>query len=210
LAYPSTPSFCLFLVHFLTTFCICLNISHPTIPHLSQCQCGHTINDLGIHLLCCLCESEHTTTHDTFQNIVVVITSQNGAHVKKEVSHFFSCPTQKQMDIVIARYKLWTLVNIIIVDLTHTNLVQWASTTTTHATIIIAQDKAQSYIEWAPRNDFIPLAIETYGCFHPHFDSFLSSCVHANITCHQQTSLVPSMFIYYYKQQVSITFQRAQ
>jgi hypothetical protein len=85
----TTPSFCLSLVHFLTTFHIYLDTSHPTIPHLSQCQCGHTINDLGIHLLCCLCESEHTTTHDTFRNIVVIIASHNGVHVKKKVSHFF-------------------------------------------------------------------------------------------------------------------------
>ncbi len=76
------------------------------IPHLSQCQCDHTIDDLRIHLLCCSCESEHTTTHDTFQNIVVAIISKNGAHVKREVSHFFSCHTRKQIDIVIAKYKL--------------------------------------------------------------------------------------------------------
>jgi hypothetical protein len=61
-----------------------------------------------------------------------------------------------------------------------------------------------------PRNDFIFLAIETYDCFHPHFGYFLSSYVHASIVCHQQTSLVPSMLISYYKQQMSIAFQHAQ
>ncbi len=39
---------------------------------------------------------------------------------------------------------------------------------------------------------------------------WLSSCVHVSITCHQHTSLVPLMFIYYYRQQVSIALQRAQ
>jgi hypothetical protein len=52
--------------------------------------------------------------------------------------------------------------------------------------------------------DFIPFAIKTYGCFHPHFDSILTSCVHTNITRHQQTSLVPLMFISYYRQQMLI------
>jgi glutaminase len=78
-----------------------------------------------------------------------------------------------------------------------------------HATIVVAQDKAQSYIERTLGNDFIPLAIETYGCLHPHFDSFLTSYVHACITCHQQTSLVASMFIFHSRQQVLIALQHA-
>jgi hypothetical protein len=56
---------------------------------------------------------------------------------------------------------------------------------TTHATIVAIQDKAQSHIKWAPGNDFIPFAIETYDCLHPRFDSFLTSCVHACITHYQ-------------------------
>lgn len=61
LAHPSTCS-----AHFLTTFDICFDISHPTVPHFSRCQCGHTIDNLGIHLLYCFCGSEHISTHDTF------------------------------------------------------------------------------------------------------------------------------------------------
>jgi len=79
-----------------------------------------------------------------------------------------------------------------------------------HATIVAVQDKAQSYIEQAPWNDFIPLAIETYNCFHLHFDPFLISCVHASIVRHQQTSLVLSMLISYYKQWVLIALQHVQ
>jgi hypothetical protein len=61
-----------------------------------------------------------------------------------------------------------------------------------------------------PGNDFIPLAIETYSCFHPRFDSILSSCVHATITCHQQTFSIPWMLISYFRQWVSIALQCAQ
>jgi len=63
--------------------------------------------------------------------------------------------------------------NVVIINPTHTNLVQRASTMTMHATIVITQDKVQSYTKWMPGNDFIPIAIETYGCLHLHFDSFL-------------------------------------
>jgi hypothetical protein len=59
-------------------------------------------------------------------------------------------------------------------------------------------------------DDFIPLAIKTYGSFHPHFDSFFISYVHANIGHHQRTSLVPLIFIFYYKQQMAIALQHAQ
>jgi hypothetical protein len=55
-----------------------------------------------------------------------------------------------------------------------------------------------------------PLAIKTYGCFHPCFETFLIFCVHASVAHHQQTSLVPSMFIFYYKQRMLIALQHAQ
>jgi hypothetical protein len=35
------------------------------------------------------------------------------------------------------------------------------------------QEKTMSYAEQAPSDDFIPFVIETYGCFHSCFDSFL-------------------------------------
>jgi hypothetical protein len=37
---------------------------------------------------------------------------------------------------------------------------------------MVAQEKTQSYVEQMLGDDFIPFAIETYGCFHFHFDSF--------------------------------------
>jgi hypothetical protein len=43
---------------------------------------------------------------------------------------------------------------------------------TTHALIMVAHEKTQSYAKQAPGDDFIPLAIEMYECFHFHFDSF--------------------------------------
>jgi hypothetical protein len=64
-------------------------------------------------------------------------------------------------------------------------LMQNASTTITHVATNATQNKTWSCTEWASRNDFIPLAIKTYSCFHLCFDPFLTFCVHANIACHQ-------------------------
>jgi hypothetical protein len=114
------------------------------------------------------------------------------------------------VDIVITKDNFQTLADVVIADLTRPNLVQRASMMTTHASTIVARNKAQSYIERALEGDFIPLAIETYDCLHPCFDSFFTFCVHVYIARHQQTSLVPSMFMSHYRQQVLIALQRAQ
>jgi hypothetical protein len=75
-------------------------------------------------------------------------------------------------------------VDIVIANPIRTDLVQCALMTTSHATIVAAQDKTRSYTKQTLKNDFIPLAIKTYNYLHPHFDSFLT-CVRANIARHQ-------------------------
>jgi len=62
--------------------------------------------------------------------------------------------------------------DIVIVDPTHTNMVQQASTTS-HVVMMATQKKTQSYIEWTLGNDFIPLALMHMGVFILCFDSFL-------------------------------------
>jgi hypothetical protein len=113
------------------------------------------------------------------------------------------------MDIVITKNNFHTLVDVFIVNSTRIDLVQHASTMTMHVMIVAAQNKAQSYTKQVLGNDFIPLAVKTYSCFHLHFDSFLTSYVHECIAHHQQTSLVLLMFIFHYRQQVLIALQRA-
>ncbi len=111
------------------------------MSYLSQCQCGHIVNDLGIYLLRCLCGSERTTTHDMLQDTIVVITLESEPHVQKKVSHFFLRHTLRRMDIVIIRDFFCTLADVVITDLTHIDLVQCASIMTMHATTIIVQEK---------------------------------------------------------------------
>jgi hypothetical protein len=77
----NTLSFHLSSAHLFTTLHICLDISHPMVAHLSRCKCGHTINDLGIHLLHCLCESECIVTHDTLSNSIAIVMSKSGVHL---------------------------------------------------------------------------------------------------------------------------------
>jgi len=115
--------------------------------------------------------------HDTFWDIVT-ITLETGARILREASHLFPCHTQWWMDILITRDDFRTLMDIIIVDSTHTNMVQWTLTTTTHVVMMATQEKTWSYIERALGNDFIPFVIKTYRCCHFHFDSFFWLLVH--------------------------------
>jgi len=72
--------------------------------------------------------------------------------------------------------------DVIIVDLILTDMVQRASMTTTHVMMIFAQEKKWSYIEQTlvertSSNDFIPHAIEMFGYIHFRFDSFFTTCM---------------------------------
>ncbi len=54
LIHPTTLAFHLFSTHFRTTLHIRFILSHLMVDHLSQCQCGHAIENSGTHLLCAL------------------------------------------------------------------------------------------------------------------------------------------------------------
>ncbi len=147
LVYPNILSFHLSSTHFLITLRIHISIPHPMVAHLSWCQCGHTIDDLGIYLLHCPCKSKRITTHDMLRNTIATITLDSGTHVQKEVSHLFPHHTWRRMDIVITVDDFWTWSDVVIANLTRTNLVQGASTTIAHVATIVVQDKARSYIK---------------------------------------------------------------
>jgi hypothetical protein len=87
--------------------------------------------------------------------------------------------------------------DIVIANPIHTDMVQQTLMTTTHATMVVIREKTRSYVEWALDNDFILVDIETYGCFHFRFDSFLTTCAQTIIIHRQWSSLVLSMLVSY-------------
>jgi hypothetical protein len=66
--------------------------------------------------------------------------------------------------------------NVVVANLIHMDMVQYASSATTHATTITFQEKAQLHVELILGDDFILLAMKSYSCFHSCFDSFLTPC----------------------------------
>jgi hypothetical protein len=104
------------------------------------------------------------------------IALESGAHLQKEVSHLFPRHTLQWLNILITKDKFQILMDVVIIDPIHIDLVQWTSTMIIHVTMMSAQEKTWSYTGRALGNDFIPLVIETYECFHFCFDSFLTAC----------------------------------
>jgi hypothetical protein len=63
-------------------------------------------------------------------------------------------------------------------------MVQCALSMTMHAMTIVIQEKTRSYTKCALGDDFIPLSIDTYDCFHSCFNSFFISYVQVIVACH--------------------------
>jgi hypothetical protein len=163
---------------------------------------------LGIHLLWCPCKSEHIVSHNILQNKIATIVLESETHVQTKCSYLFRYRIQQWINILITRDNFWTLVNIVITNLTYPNIVQCLMSMTMHATIVAVQKKTWSYVDRASRDDFIPLGIETYGCLHFCFDSFFTFlCLgHYSPLWTILFSLVLMMLISYY-QHVFIALQ---
>jgi hypothetical protein len=181
LASLTTFAFCLSLAHFLVALHTLLGLSHPIATHLSQCQCGHTIYDLGTHLLRCPCKNERITNHNALWNIIVTIVLESETHVQREVSHIFLCHTQWRMDILITRDNFQTFMDVI-TNLIHRNIMWWTSTETTHVTMMTIQEKTWSYIERTLGDDLFPLLLKPMGVFILVLIHFLL-LVHRSLSC---------------------------
>jgi hypothetical protein len=65
---------------------------------------------------------------------------------------------QHQINIFITKNGYQTLVNVVVNNLNFSNMVQHASSTTTHAATDVTQKKTRSYTKRALGDNFIPLS----------------------------------------------------
>jgi hypothetical protein len=63
---------------------------------------------------------------------------ENEAHVQKEVSHFSPCQIEQQMDILVTKDNFQTLMDIVIADLTHIDMVQRTLMAIEHVAMMVA------------------------------------------------------------------------
>ncbi len=76
--------------------------------------------------------------------------------------------------------------------------------------MMATQEKTQSCAERILGDDFNPLVIETYGCFHFCFDSFFIASAQTTIMCQSMVFFNPFNVFFYYQQCVSISLQHAE
>jgi hypothetical protein len=103
-----------------------LGLPHPLIVHIFRCICTHPINPMGTHFLLCVHSNEHAGTHDAIHNTIVTITWNVGFHMGREQLHALPTTTfnsfHQWVDIMPTKDDIRTLVNIVIVNPTWTNL----------------------------------------------------------------------------------------
>jgi hypothetical protein len=72
------------------------------------------------------------------------------------------------------------------------------------------QARERSYHNQHPIDQFFPLAIEVFGCFHKHANVILHDCANAIWSLKGTKGLHISTLVTFLHQKVSITLQRMQ
>jgi hypothetical protein len=158
-------------------------LPHPSIACMPWCVCTHPIDPMGIHLLRCVHSNEHIKTHDGICDTFVTSVRDVNFHVGWKQLHALPSTTFNSscrwVDVVFTKYGIHTLVDVIIVNPTWTDLLPWSCRTRGFVAPNAIQAKEKSYHNWHPIDQFFPLAIEVFGCLHKHADVFLHYCANA-------------------------------
>ncbi len=192
---------------FSTTLRIWFRLPHHSIVSIFWCMCTHPIDLMGIHLLRYVHGNEGTWIHDVVRDTFVAIMWDVDFHVGWKQLHAFPSTTFnffcRRIDIVLAKDGICTLVDVVIVDPMQTNLFPWFYATQRFATFDVIQIKERNYHDRHPTNQFLPLAIEIFGCLYKQVDVFLHDC--ANTIWNLKTPKGPLLH-----QKISITLPRMQ
>ncbi len=122
---PIFLTFQLSFPNFFTTLCM-WGLPHSSIAHIPWCVCTHPIDLMGIHLLHCVHNNKHIRTHDGIGDTFVAIVRDVGFHVGWEQLHALPSTTFNSscrwVDIILTKYGIHTLINVIIVNPTWADL----------------------------------------------------------------------------------------
>ncbi len=177
------PAFWLSSPFFCTTPLAWLGLPHLSIISICWCVCSHPIDLMGIHLLHCAHGNERIGTHDAIHNSFVAIAWNVSFHMGWKQLYALPSTTFNSfrwwIDIVFTKDGIHTLVDIVIADPTWAYLLPRSCAIQGFARSNAAQAKERNYHNQHPTNQFLPLAIEVFGCLHKHVDVFLHDCANA-------------------------------
>ncbi len=79
-------------------------------------MCTHPINAIGVHLLCCAHDNEHTGTHDVIRDTFAAIARNVIFHLGQKQLHTFPSTTfhssRQQVDIMLTKDAIRTLIDL--------------------------------------------------------------------------------------------------
>jgi hypothetical protein len=160
-----------------------LGLPHPSILGIPWCVCTHPINPMGIHFLRCVHGNKCTGIHNAIRDNFAVITQDANFHVGREQLHALPSTTFNSscqwVDIVFNKDGICTLVDVVIANPTWTNLFPQSCAIQGFVAFDATQAKERSYCNWHPIDQFLPLAIDVFGCLHKDVDIFLHDCANA-------------------------------
>jgi hypothetical protein len=135
---------------------------------------------MDIHLLRCAHGNERIGTHDEVHYTFVTIVWDVSFHVRRKQLHALPLtilnPSHQRIDIMFTKDEICTLVDIIIIDPTHTDPLPWSYTTQGFVAFDAVQVLKKSYHNRHSINQFLPFTIEVFGCLHKQVNVFLHEC----------------------------------
>ena len=125
-ATPILPSLRFPAPLFVTVLRLRLDLPHPCLATYAACSCGHPLDPLGTHFLCCARGGERTSLHDSVRDAVYHIIRESLQHTYRERSGFLPSSTLGgRVDVVISDGAMGhTLVDIVVADPTRRDLVE--------------------------------------------------------------------------------------
>jgi hypothetical protein len=150
-------------------------------------------------------------THDGVCNIFVFIAQNACFQVGREQLHVLPLITfnsfREWIDIVLMKNCIHTLANVVIVDVMCADLLPWSWTNQGFVAFDAPQAKERSYHTLHPINQFLPLAIEVFGCLHKQAYVFWHNRVNAILSFKGLEGLLFLFWLFFFIKQFRLHYK---
>ncbi len=160
-----------------------LGLPHPSTTGIPWCECTHPIDPMGIPPLTFVHGNGCIGTHDVIRDTFVAIARNVGFQVGWEKLNVLPSTTftfsHWQVDIVLTKDGIRTLVDIVISNPTQANLFPRSCAIQWFVAFNATQTKERSYCNQHSTNRFLPSTNGVFGCLHKHVNVFLHDSANA-------------------------------
>ena len=205
-----------------------LGLPHPVLQLARSCECGEPLGDaLGRHVSRCGHGSERNMVHAAVRDCLYSIMEEAGFETSIERGGLMPATSASGAGRVIdllgtdraSGHQIF--IDVTVVRPCAQGMLPTAAIHQGHAAAAAARAKRHKYCDKPEAVEFIPLAIEVYGCMDSAFDAFLRRCayrctlrkLHKPIVDPAPGAILPEEALRcwaFFRQRVSIALQRSQ